>query len=116
MSDKELIWEGRALETTGSISRVMHEIYLIEDVEERQKTADKFMALYRAYSEHADSNIGYLTGYEGPDTMVDMLRLFGVEHPVFGGPEAAAQVTPTQAFELGMKLGEEMKEEEDLGS
>ena len=104
-------WQGKALATYGQIATAMRRIYEITDSEERQRTADAFMAAYRAVSPHADANVGYLTGYEGHETMVGMLRLFRVNHPVFGPAELADRVTPEGAFAAGQAIGERMRRE-----
>lgn len=104
-------WQGDPLTTIGDLSDAMCRIDAIEDEEERQRTADVFMEQYRAHTEHADSNIGYLTGYYGHDQMVRMLRLFATQHPIFGGPALADTVTQEGAFAAGVAMGEAMKAE-----
>lgn len=104
-------WQGREMATYGDVSNAMSAIHAIEDPEERQRTADVFMAAYRADSEHADANVGYLCGYYGHDTMVEMLRLFQTAHPVFGPPALADEVTMDGAFASGKAMGERMRRE-----
>lgn len=104
-------WQGEPLTTIGDLSDAICRIDGIEDMEERQRTADVFMAQYRAHTEHADSNIGYLTGYYGHDQMVRMLKLFATAHPIFGGPALADQVTQESALAAGMAMGEAMRAE-----
>lgn len=96
-------WNGKEITTYGDVSDAMGAIYAVPDEAERQRQADAFMEAYRAENEHADSNVGYLTGYNDPETMVGMLRLFKTRHPIFGGPSEAAEVTPEQAFEMGQE-------------
>lgn len=100
------IWQSKELRTMGDIGNAMQRIYDLPDNGARQRTADEFMEAYRAISERADSNVGYWTGYTTPETMAGMLRLFGVQHPVFGGPDEAAQVTPEIAAAHGERLGQ----------
>lgn len=102
MADFE--WQGDTLATYGDIANAMERIRKLPDPEERQRTADTFMEAYRAHSEHADANVGYLCGYYGHDTMVELLRLFQTAHPVFGPPALADKVTPEGAFEMGKTL------------
>lgn len=112
MSENDVFeWRGVPLTTIGDLSDAMHAIYSIEDEEERQRTAGIFMDQYRAHTPHADSNIGYLTGYNGHDTMVAMLRLFSTQHPIFGSPALADTVTQEGALAAGMAMGEAMRQE-----
>lgn len=111
MSESPFEWQGEPLVTIGDLNDAISRIYSIEDEEERQRTADVFMEQYRAHSPHADSNIGYLTGYHGHDTMVGMLRLFQTRHPIFGGPATADHMTNEKAFEIGKTLGSTMRDE-----
>jgi hypothetical protein len=50
-------------------------------------------------------NIGYYTGYLDCTTADKIMELFETEHPVFG----RTHPTPTEAFRLGMELGEQMR-------
>lgn len=106
-----MIWQGNDLVTIGDLMNAIEAIYEIADVEERQRTADTFMEQYRAENEHADENIGYLTGYFGRGTMVAMLRLFKTAHPVFGPPALADTVTQEGAYASGQAIGERMRGE-----
>lgn len=107
----DLVWQGETLATYGDIARAMERIRKIADPEDRQRTADAFMEAYRATTEHADANVGYLCGYYGHDTMVELLRLFATAHPVFGPPALAETVTADGAFAAGRALGERLRAE-----
>lgn len=108
---RDFVWQGDLLATYGDISDAMSRIHALADIEERQRTAEAFMAAYREASPHADANVGYLCGYYGHDTMVEMLRLFRTAHPIFGGPALADKVTGEGAIDAGKALGERMSGE-----
>jgi hypothetical protein len=88
-----MVWEGKELNTLGEMMDAMSDIYSHDDKE----AATRFMELYRAECEYADSNIGYLTGYMDSDTMRGMQKLFSVSHPVFGD----GVPSPQKAFNAG---------------
>lgn len=92
-----MIWKGQTLETLGQYLDAICAIHKKGD----QQEAVEFTGLWLAENEYALQNIGYLAGYCEQETMVGILQLFGVNHPVFGGPTAAATLTPAHAFELG---------------
>lgn len=85
----ETQWSGHSLKTYGEVSDMMKTIYDSGD----QVKADDFMKFMHKQGEHADSNIGYLTGYFNPETSLGMRKMFGVRHPIFGNaiptPETA---------------------------
>lgn len=95
-----MIWKGQHLERLGQYLDAVCAIYKKGD----QQEAIEFTDLYLAENKYALENIGYLSGYCEKETMVGILQLFGVSHPVFGGPAAAAATTPERAFELGKGL------------
>lgn len=97
------IWQGRELVTIGDLNYAMLQIFQLP-APERQERAAEFMREYRAFTEHADTNIGYLTGYWGPKEAEEMRALFGVEHPIFG----RESLSPEKALEAGKRaaLGE----------
>ena len=86
-------WDGKPLVTIGELSDAMYAIYERGDQDE----ADRFMAAYRGYTEHADVNIGYLTGYYGSADAEAMRIMFAAAHPIFG------MKSPTfeEAFDAG---------------
>lgn len=72
---------------------------------ETQEEAQEFMQLYRADCEHADINIGYLSGYYGPTEMARIQDWFGVVHPIFGKKTP----TPEEAFAAGERMARQGK-------
>jgi len=92
-----MIWKGQTLDTIGQYLDAICAIYKKGD----QQEAIEFTGLYLAENEYALENIGYISGYCEPETMVGILKLFGVRHPVFGGPKEMAAMTPERAFEIG---------------
>ena len=91
-------WNGKELATIGDLSDAMYVIYRLASPE-REEEARRFMADYRAESEHAETNIGYLTGYYGAKDADAMRELFDVSHPIFGRKSP----TPEEAFEAGKR-------------
>ena len=63
--------------------------------------AKKFMAKLRKLTQHADSNVGYFTGYYDAEKTRELQEHFGVAHPIFG------KSTPTAAEALlaGVRAG-----------
>lgn len=90
-------WKGRELATIGDLSDAMEACKTRED-------AQAFMAAYRAENEHADVNIGYLTGYYDWETADRMRDWFGVTHPVFGDRHP----TFDEALEAGKRMAAEV--------
>ena len=88
-------WKGQEIKTIGDIMSVG--IDRCATVEE----AREFMRLYRLDTPHADVNIGYLSGYYGPEEMRRIQEWFGVSHPIFG----RSVPTPEEALEAGRKAG-----------
>jgi hypothetical protein len=73
-----MIWKGKELKTIGDL--MDHGISKCTTREEAQE----FMRQYRAETPHADSNIGYLSGYYSPEEGARIRDWFGVKHPVLG--------------------------------
>lgn len=96
-------WKGQELSTIGDLMR--NGIDKCDNPEEAQE----FMHLYRAENEYADQNIGYLSGYYGPDKMRRIQEWFGVAHPIFGN----CVPSPEQAFAAGKQMGRELKDSAD---
>ena len=69
-------WKGKELKTAG---KLMSAILKCKD----KKEAQKFMKLYRAENESADSNIGYMSGYYDPETARKIKEWCNVKHPIF---------------------------------
>jgi len=93
MSDRTWTFRDREIKNYGDVSSVMSELY---DAQDRNGARD-FMAVYRAFSEHADANVGYITGYYGD--MGAMQEFFDVSHPIFG----RTTPTPDEALAAGIK-------------
>ena len=87
-------WKGYNLETMGEILKAVVAC-------ETREEAKEFMKLYRAFTPHADSNIGYGIGYYDQETVKRINDWCGVQHPIFGTRE----VTPQEAFNEGVKWG-----------
>ena len=83
-------WKDREMTTLGDLMWGMSNC-------DNPEEAQEFMRLYRAENEYADQNIGYLTGYCGPEEMRRLQELFGVAHPVFG----RSVPTPEEALAAG---------------
>ena len=91
-------WKGVELKTMGDMADVIKNIVTKED-------ATEFMRLYRAENEHANENIGYLTGYFSFEEADRMRSLFDVSHPIFGRKSP----TPEQALQAGIEMGRAAK-------
>jgi hypothetical protein len=65
----------------------------------------------------AKTNLGYYAGYHGPGTQEAVRLVFGAVHPVFGYSDRygrnAPPPTADEAFEMGGRMGEKMRELED---
>jgi hypothetical protein len=85
-------WNGSRLATIGEL------LDAVTAVGSREE-AQRFMAAYRAETEHADSNIGYIAGYCDPGTARRIRDWFGCAHPVFGTRIPSAE----EAFAAGMR-------------
>lgn len=73
------VWDGKPLETIGQILDTATKA-------ERDHRATEFLAAYRANSEHADANLGYLIGYVEPaERRRELYAAYDLNHPVFGG-------------------------------
>lgn len=78
--DTPFEWDGKPLPTVGTLLDAACKA-------ERDGKAAEFMAAYRAHTEHADSNLGYLIGYLEPaERRQQMYAAFAIGHPVFGEP------------------------------
>jgi len=86
-------WKGEELKTTGDLC------YKGIDKCDTPEEAQEFMRLYRAENEHADENIGYISGYYDPENMRRIQEWFCVAHPIFG----KSVPTPEEAFEAGKR-------------
>lgn len=57
----------------------------------------------------AKSNLGYYAGYFNDDTRVRVEKLFMCKHPIFGSIAENGTPTPEEAFNIGLKLGQDNK-------
>ena len=87
-------WIGKKLDTIGDLMKSG-----IDKCETKEE-AKEFMKIYRAENKHADSNIGYLSGYYSREEMARIQEWFEVRHPIFG----RIIPTPKEALEAGMKM------------
>ena len=74
-----MIWNEKTIETAGDLFDAAASC-------RTQDEADLFLAAYRASSEHADANLGYIIGYGDGETRERLYGLFQLDHPVFGKP------------------------------
>lgn len=75
--DQPFTWQGKPLATMGA---------LLDGATEAQRDgqATEFIEAYRAYTMHADHNIGYLIGYVEPaERRRELYAAFGISHPIF---------------------------------
>ena len=72
-------WNGKTITTAGDLFDAAASCHT-------QAEADEFLAAYRAHSEHADANLGYIIGYGDDDTRARLYGLFRLNHPIFGEP------------------------------
>lgn len=54
------------------------------------------------------SNLGYYAGYYDDVTRERVERLYKCSHPILGAIAETGEISPEQAFELGVKLGRSM--------
>jgi len=92
------VWNGKELITYGDIIEAM-------DSCKTKEQAQEFMAMMRKCGDHADENIGYMTGYFSSDRAKQMREWFGVKHPIFGDTDP----TPEEAFKKGAEMGRKAK-------
>ncbi len=96
-----MIWKNKELKTLGDMSDAVQAITT-------KTEALQFMDAYRKLNpEHADENIGYLTGYFNNETRAKMQDLFEVAHPIFGRSSISPEGALAKGFELGNKLKRE---------
>lgn len=85
-------WKGQTLTTYGEILGAATTLASVDEGQE-------FMKAYRATNPHADSNIGYLTGYLDAESARRVLLLTKTQHPIFGvehavNPEHVKTIVP----------------------
>jgi hypothetical protein len=100
-----------------------HEIFEQALKIETKKDATQYMADYVKWIQNkswdkplikepldiARENFGYWAGYYSNDTRRKIESLFECEHPYFGSIEKNGPPTPKQAFEMGLAIGERMR-------
>lgn len=89
-----MIWKGKALVTFGEIADAVAACATPAEAQE-------FMTMYRAETQHADANVGYLSGYFDQATRHRIQEWCGVAHPIFGRSDP----TPEEAFAAGVRMG-----------
>ena len=92
-------WKGKHINTYGEIMKAA------VDCETREE-AQELMADYRKVTEHADVNIGYMTGYYDSETATRVMDWCDVSHPIFG---KRVNVPPEEAIAKGIELGEAVR-------
>jgi len=55
-------------------------------------------------------NLGYMAGYYDKSASEHVQKFFGADHPLFGKPDYWDNVSPEQAFGMGLKTGQEALE------
>jgi dihydroxyacid dehydratase/phosphogluconate dehydratase len=93
-----MIWNGKELKTIGDLTDAIGSIAKTGSPAQ----AREFMVGYRQANEHADANVGYISGYFDRPTMNRIQEWFGVHHPVFG----RTNPTPAEALRIGREMGE----------
>jgi len=72
-------WDGN---DCGTIGQLLDAAMLAQ----RHGRAQEFLAAYRAFTEHADANLGYVIGYVEPaERRCELYEAFALSHPIFGG-------------------------------
>lgn len=102
-------WHGRPIDSVTDVCAVMESICASDNAEAE---AASFMEAYRAYTPHADTNIGYMIGYYDHEKALRMQQLFGVTHPVFGDITHRLPTTE-EAFAAGVAMGERARSDHD---
>jgi hypothetical protein len=79
----------------------------------------RLMTFFEKTRKEAESitktNLGYYAGYYNAETRERVERLFHCEHPYFGKIAEKGPPSADEAFNIGRKLGEEMKEKANDG-
>ena len=100
---KPMIWKGAELLKMDDIFTAA---LTVKTKEEAEKFIDGYVACGAVDRTQALDNIGYYAGYFREKERRFVAEMFGAMHPYFG---ENFNPTPTEAFEAGMKLGEELK-------
>lgn len=89
-------WNGKTITTIGDLGDALCALASREE-------GQAFMAVYRAVTEHADVNVGYVAGYYDAATMARINDYTATEHPIFG----RSLPTSEEAFAAGQQMGQE---------
>jgi hypothetical protein len=89
-------WLDQELATIGDLSKAI--VGIVRDG--TREDAQRFMAIYRAEMPHAATNVGYLAGYQDPETARKIWDWFECAHPVFG----TYIPTADEAFRAGQQI------------
>ncbi len=73
-----MIWKGSEIPTMG-------QLFDAANACTTQVEADAFLTAYRASSEHAEANLGYIIGYGDAAIRERLYGLFKLTHPTLGG-------------------------------
>lgn len=92
------LWKDHEISTVGDLNTALCQLEGPEDGAE-------FMRRYREVTEHADVNVGYVSGYNSPETMARILEWTGTTHPILGGaPSPGDDLASRRAFKAGMDM------------
>lgn len=93
-------WKGQDVITYGDYTTALGKLATTED-------ATEFVRLAREENpEHADANLGYLTGYLSRSEGERVRQLINIPHPVFGMKIA---MTDDEIMLAGYELGKKMR-------
>ena len=109
--NKELLTIGEALDPAMKITdpedakqyKAAYVAYLQKHQDKEGKVPDM------TAEEIANANLGYYAGYHSNEVRKRIEKLFNCAHPVFGSIKENGVPTPKQAFEMGKKLSEQLK-------
>lgn len=91
--------------TTQTEADAYFEMCVEHSLEHSTKTRDEIEDIER-------SNLAYYAGYYDYETRERVERLFKCEHPVLGAASKTGKLTPEQLFEIGFRLGQDLRRKE----
>jgi len=91
-------WKGKKLEKTTEI--------IDFGLSLKGKEQDEFVTAVANQGPYALQNIGYFSGYYSKEKAKEICQVFKTAHPIFGNRD----VTSKEAFEMGVKMGEQIRE------
>ena len=71
------VWKGKTITTIGDLGEALTQL-------QSEEEGLEFMTLYRAQSQYADINVGYMSGYYDHETMVRIQQFTHTAHPITG--------------------------------